>query len=399
MEKIFIVSAVRTPFGSFGGSLREVPVKDLAAHVIRGVVERVKLTPGKVQEIYLGVCCQAQSEEVLAPVIARQALLDAEFPSETVSLTMDRACCAGTAAIQMAHRSLRSGDVGVCIAGGAENMSLTPYVLHDLRWGSRLRNVTLREPLIISYRGNPVARDAGEVAMEYGITREEQDEWTLLSQKRYAAAKEAGKFKEEIIPITVSSGRKGETSLFFEDEFPRPSTTLERLAGLSTVYGSPTVTAGNAPGLNDGAAALLVMNENKAMELCLNPLAEIVATASVADNPRNIPVVPAYAIRKVIAQADLSVEDIELFEINEAFAAMPLTSAQILADGDAGRLMWIKDRTNVNGGAIAVGHPVGASGARIVMTLVYELRRLGGGYGVAAICGGMAQGDAVLVRV
>lgn len=399
MEKAVIVSAVRTPFGSFGGSLKEVPVKDLAARVIMGTVERAGLPPEKVEEIFLGVCCQAQSEEVLAPVIARQALLDAGFPVETVSVTLDRACCAGTAAIQMAHRSLRSGDAGVCIAGGAENMSLTPYVLHDLRWGSRLRNITIREPLIISYRGNPVARDAGEVAVEHGITREEQDEWALLSQKRYAAAKEAGKFKEEILPITVPSGRKGETSLFAEDEFPRPNTSLERLAGLSTVYGSPTVTAGNAPGLNDGAAALLVMNESRAKEFGLSPLAEIVATASVADSPRNIPVVPAYAIRKVVAQAGLSIEDMELFEINEAFAAMPLTSTKILADGDDRKLMRLRERTNINGGAIAVGHPVGASGARIVMTLVYELRRRGGGYGVAAICGGMAQGDALLVRV
>lgn len=399
MKKAVIVGAVRTPFGSFGGSLRGIPVKNLAAYVISGVVERAGLSPVKVEEIYLGVCCQAQSEEVMAPVIARQALIDAGFPVETVSLTMDRACCAGTAAIQMAHRSLRSGDVSICIAGGAENMSLTPYVLHDLRWGSRLRNVTLREPLIISYRGNPVARDAGEVALEYGITREEQDEWALMSQKRYDAAKEAGKFREEIMPITVSAGRKGEISLFSEDEFPRPGTTLKRLARLSTVYGSPTVTAGNAPGLNDGAAALLIMNENKAKEFGFSPLAEIVATASVAESPRNIPVVPAYAIRKVIAQAGLSIDDIDLFEINEAFAAMPLTSSKILAEGDDVKIEWIRERTNVNGGAIAIGHPVGASGARIVMTLVYELRRRGGGYGVAAICGGMAQGDAVLVRV
>lgn len=399
MEKIVIVSAVRTPFGSFGGSLKEVPVKNLAAHVLRGVVERVNVPPERVQEIFLGVCCQAQSEEVLAPVIARQALIDAGFPVETVSVTLDRACCSGTAAIQMAHRSVRSGDVKVSIAGGAENMSLTPYVLHELRWGTRMRNVTLREPLIISYRGNPVARDAGEVAVEYGITREEQDEWALLSQKRYAAAKEAGKFKEEIIPITVPAGRKGETTVFLEDEFPKPNATMEKLSSLSTVYGSPTVTAGNAPGLNDGAAALLVMTESEAKKLGLEPLAEILATASVADSPRNIPIVPAYAIKKVLSDTSLSIEDMKLFEINEAFAAMPLTSSKILADGDKERLKWIRERTNVNGGAIAIGHPVGASGARIVMTMINELRRRDGGFGVAAICGGMAQGDAILVRV
>lgn len=399
MEKTVIVSAVRTPFGSFGGSLRGVPVIDLAALVLKEVIARVKLSLDKVEEIFLGVCCQAQSEEVLAPVIARQALINAGFPVETVSLTLDRACCSGMAAVQLAHRSIQCGAVRIAIGGGAENMSLTPYVLPDLRWGTRLRNVTLRDPLIISYRGVPVARDAGEVALEYGITREEQDEWAVLSQRRYAAAKKAGKFKDEIVPVTVPGARKGEQVVFSEDEFPRPHTTLEKLAGLPTVYGSPTVTAGNAPGLNDGAAAVLVMTEGEARKHGLEPLAEIVATASVAGAPRNIASVPAFAIRKVLSDAGLTVKDMELFEINEAFAAMPLTSSKILADGDGELLNWIRERLNVNGGAIAIGHPVGASGARILMTMVYELRRRGGGYGVAAICGGMAQGDAIIVRV
>jgi acetyl-CoA C-acetyltransferase len=251
----------------------------------------------------------------------------------------------------------------------------------------------------ITYNGfTHLALDAGEVALEHGIGREEQDEWALRSQMRYQDAKKRGVFEDEIIPIEIPQV-KGDPLIFKEDEFPKPNTTFEKLAKLNTVYGSPTVTAGNAPGLDAGASAVLMMKRSKAEELNLKPMARIASIASIAMDPRYIAAAPAPAIEKAISKAGLAVENMDRIEINEAFAAMPLVATKILANGDPDITQKLREKTNVNGGAVAIGHPVGASGARVFMTLMYELMRIKGRYGVCAICGGLAQGDSAVIEV
>jgi acetyl-CoA C-acetyltransferase len=242
--------------------------------------------------------------------------------------------------------------------------------------------------------------DAGEVALEYGITREDQDRWAYQSQMKYAKAISEGKFRigEELMTVEIPQ-RKGPPLLFEKDEFPKPDTTLEKLSKLPLVYGSPTVTAGNAPGLDTGASAILIMSERKAKEKGLNPLARILSMVATATTPRLIAAIPGFTIQKALEKAHRTLDQVDLIEINEAFAAMPLVSASILAGGNPEKVNTFLGKTNVNGGAIAIGHPVGASGARILMTLIYELRRRGGGVGVASICGGLAQGEGAMVQV
>jgi acetyl-CoA C-acetyltransferase len=265
-----------------------------------------------------------------------------------------------------------------------------------------LGNIELWDGLFgLGYKGfNPVSVDAGEVALEYGISREDQDRWAYQSQMRYAKAFAEGKFKlgEELMRVEIPQ-KKGPPIIFERDEFPRPDTTLEKLSKLPLVYGSPTVTAGNAPGLDTGASAILLMSEKKAKEKGLKPLAKILSMVATATTPRLIAAIPGFTIQKALEMAQISLDQIDLIEVNEAFAAMPLVSAKILADGDPEKMKSLLEKTNVNGGAIAMGHPVGASGARILMTLIYELRRRGGGIGVASICGGLAQGDGAVVQV
>lgn len=246
----------------------------------------------------------------------------------------------------------------------------------------------------------PEAVNAGEGAIKHGIGREEQDEWAYRSQMRYQEAKKAGKFMlgEELMRVEAPQ-KKGPALFLDEDAFPKPDTTLEKLAKLKTIYGSPTVTPGNAPGLDTGAAALLIMSGIRAKELGLKPMAKVIATASVCTDPTMLAVNPGLAIRKVLSKAGITIDDIGLIEINEAYAAVPLVSSKILGNGDESKTRKLREKLNVNGGAIAIGHPVGASGARIIMTLMYELRRRGGGWGAAAICGGLGQGDAVLIKV
>lgn len=396
-SEVVIVSAVRTPYGKFGGALKDTPGVELAAHVIREVLKRANLAPDQVDEVYLGTCVPAETG-VIAPVVARQALLLAGLPEETVSLTLDRACCSSMTAIQMALRSIQLGEAEVALAVGAENLSRTPYVMPNLRWGLRMGHTVVEDALQMKYPGHqPVSVDTGEIALAHGIGRETLDAWAYRSQARYQEAHLAGKYAEEIAPLELST-RKGPVT-FAADEFPKPETTPESLAKLPTVYGSPTVTAGNAPGLDAGATALLLMSRKKADSLALKPLATVLTVASVAGEPKDIVTIPAKAIEKGLAKTGLSLEDLALIEINEAFAAMPLVSTKLLGGGDEAKVEALRDRTNVNGGAIAIGHPVGASGARIVMALVNELGRRGGGYGAAAICGGLGQGDCTILRV
>ena len=263
---------------------------------------------------------------------------------------------------------------------------MTPLVVQDY-----LNPITYREY-------SPLGKDAGEIAIEYGISREEQDQWALGSQQKWVAADKAGKFNDELVPVEVPQ-RKGDPIIFDKDEFPKPNSTMEGLARLKTIYGSPTVTAGNAPGLDAGAAAVIIMRRSKAEEMGIKPLASIIAVASGASEPRRMAELPGFVIQKALKTAQLGIDDMDVVEINEAFAAVTLVSTKILAEGDETTWREILAKTNPNGGAIAIGHPVGASGARILMTLMYELRRRGGTLGVCAICGGLAQGDCAIIKV
>ncbi|KJS15744.1 MAG: acetyl-CoA acetyltransferase [Peptococcaceae bacterium BRH_c4b] len=400
-REVVVVSAVRTPFGKFGGSLKDFDCYDLGAVVMREVLQRVNVPGNAVGEIYWGVGDTAACKDVYTPVAARQSLLKAGLPPETTSCTLDKACVSGMTAVQLGFRAIRYGEIDAAIGGGATTFSQEPLIVRNLRWnGFRMGEMVMEDPLFrLGYKDyNPVAVDAGEVAVEHGITRQEQDEWALRSHRLYGSALERNLISAEILPLEINV--KGNTARqLTQDEQYRPDVTLEKLARLPTIYGSPTVTAGNAPGLNDGAAAILIMSKERAQSLGLTPLATIVSMVNSGAKPRLIAEVPAYAIQKALQQSGLTLDQMNLLEINEAFAAMPLVSTKILGSGNQKLVSELRDKVNVNGGAVAVGHANTASGARILMTLIYELRRRGGGYGAAAICGGLAQGDATIVKV
>ena len=401
-NNVVVVSAVRTPFGRFGGTLKDIPSIELGAMVIREALRRVNVKGEEIEETYYGVAVPGEVG-LETDVPARQATLKAGMPPDAVSITLDRACCSSMAAVRLGFRAIRSGEIDMALGVGAENMSRAPLIVPpEIRWGKRLGNIELWDGLYgLGYKGfNPVSVDAGEVALEYGITREDQDRWAYQSQMKYAKAFAEGKFKmgEELMRVEIPQ-RKGPPIVLEKDEFPKPDTTLEKLSKLPLVYGSPTVTAGNAPGLDTGASAILLMTERKAKERGLKPLAKILSMVANATTPRLIAAIPGFNIQKALEKARVTLDQVDLIEVNEAFAAMPLVSAKILADGDPEKMKSLLGKTNVNGGAIAIGHPVGASGARILMTLIYELRRRGGGIGVASICGGLAQGDGAVVEV
>ena len=304
-------------------------------------------------------------------------------------------------ATHLGFNDIRWGESEIVVVAGAENFSRVPFIIHPgarLGQGPRLGHIKVRDPMIgMGYKDfNPVAVDGGEGALSHSVTREDQDLWAFMSQQRYQEARKAGKFEDEIVPITVTLGK--EEIVFEEDEFPKPYTTLERLAELPTVYGSPTVTPGNAPGLNDGASCMVLMSLKKAREMNIPPLARIMEIGSVCDLPNKITIVPAKVIDQILEKAGLGMGEVDLLEINEAFAAMPTTCAKILSQGDGALEEGIREKLNVNGGAIAIGHPLGASAIRITLTLIHELRRRGGGKGIAAICGGLAQGEGILVE-
>lgn len=398
-KEIVVASAVRTPFSKFGGALRETHSIDIAVFVMKESLKRAGLQATDLDELYYGMCIQSEAA-LESNVNARQALLRAGFPPTLVSLTIDRACCSSLAAAQLSYRSLLLGESNICMSVGSENMSNTPLVMNGIRWGRGLQPPILKDHLNpITYSGfNHLAKDAGDVALRNGVTREMQDAWALGSQQKYQEALRQGKFKDEMMPLELPGGKKGPVILD-KDEFPKTDTTIEGLGKLKTVYGSPTVTAGNAPGLDAGASALVIMNSEAAAKHNVKKLATILTVQSISHQADGIAEAPAYAIRKALAKTGLKLDDVKLIEINEAFAAVPLTSTKILSEGNDKKWQELKDKTNVNGGAIAIGHPVGASGGRILMTLIYELRRRGGGIGVCAICGGLAQADAAIVRV
>ena len=401
---VVIVSAVRTPFGRFDGVMKEIPSIDLGVLVLKEAVRRIELDPQEVDELYYGTCIPAEYAPYL-DVPARQVTLLAGFPADNKSLTIDRACCSSMTALRLGSRAIRSGEADVVIAMGSESMGNTCHLVEAKysRWGNRLGPIPMEDVLFeLGYakKGfHSVALDAGDVALEYGISREEQDRWGLRSHQRWFQAYREGKYKigEEILPVEISQ-KKGDPIVMDRDEQPR-ETSLEKLARLKTIYGSPTVTPGNAPGMNSGAAAIVIMSRRKAREKGLKCLAAIEAMEWAAEDPKYMATLPAKAIEKVLARAHKQIKDMDLIEINEAFAAVTLVSVKILAGMDKREIPGIQERVNVNGGAIAIGHPVGASGARITMTLMYELLRRKGGLGVAAICGGLGQGESVILKV
>ncbi len=402
MSEVAVISAARSPFGKFGGALREFTLPDLGGMVAAEAIRRAGLDAADVEEVAVGVNLPGADRS-----IARQVLIKAGIPTHRVAYTVDRACCSSMAAINQAARALRLGETRVAVAGGTENMSRVPYFLTNMRWGHMLGDVELKDQLVIAdpMTGKPRAVQAGEEAMEYGIGREEQDRWALRSHQRYFAARDAGRFAKELMPIEVPQP-KGAPLRMVEDESPRADTTLEKLAKLPAIYGSPTVTAGNAPGLNTGASAMVLMSREEAKHRGLTPLGTLVGWAMASGHPDRLASIPATSARLALERAHLTIDDIDLIEINEAFAAVPLVSTLLLAGRDSKKTETIREKTNVDGGAIAIGHPTGATGARLVLHLLFELQRrraeAGNGrpyYGLATLCGGIGEGEAIVVRV
>ncbi len=396
-----IVSAVRTPFGRYCGSLREMDYFDLGAIPMKEVLKRISLDPKEVQEVFWGVGDTSPCKDVYTPVAARQTLLKAGLPAETPSIALDKACVSAMSAAKLATMAIRLGEIDVAIAGGATTFSQEPLIVRGLRYqGFRMGDVKMEDPLFaLGYKDfNPVSVDTDDVAFEYGFTREDMDSWAYESHRKYGEAWNAGKFKDEILPIEIQFKKQDPYTLDIDEQY-RANTTMEGLAKLKPIYGTRAITAGNAPGLNDGATALVVMSKEKAEALNLEILATIIAMTSVAIAPNRMPEGPGVAMKKVLPLADMKVEDIDIIEINEAFAAVPLVSLDVLMDKDRKKAKALYEKTNVNGSAIAIGHPNTSSGARIMMNLIYELRRRGGGYAMGSICGGLAQADACILKV
>lgn len=386
-----IAGAARTPFGKLGGALASVPAVSLGGIAVAEALSRARVAPDQVDEVLMGMVLQAGAGQVPS----RQAARLAGVPWEVPTTTINKVCASGLRAVTLADQLIRAGDVEVVVAGGMESMSQAPYALAGARFGLRMGDgevidLMQHDGLRCPFDHVPMVAHGSSVAREYGITREAQDAFALRSQERAIAAMEAGRLAEEIVSVTVK-GKKGEL-IVERDEAPRADTSLAKLAALLPVFDPQgTITAGNAPGVNDGAGALVVVSEQRAKRDGLPVLATILGHAQVGAPAPYIATTPGLAVQKLLQQTGVRLADIDLFEINEAFAAVTLTSGQIVG--------WDLERVNVNGGAIAFGHPIGASGARILMTLIYELRRRGGGLGIAAICSGAAQGDAVLVQV
>ncbi|MGZ4122348.1 MAG: acetyl-CoA C-acetyltransferase [Tumebacillaceae bacterium] len=391
MSKTVIVSYARTPFGRFGGGLAPLVATDLGGIAIKEALNRAELSPEAVEEVLMGMVLQGGAGQIPSRQAAIKAGLSWEVPTETIN----KVCASGMRAITLGDQIIRSGDADVIVAGGMESMSNAPYILPNARWGMRMGDsaaidLMTYDGLRCAFHDVHMAVHGSTVAAEYGIDRESQDAWALRSQERAIAAIDAGLMAEEIVPVEVP-GRKGVT-VVDTDEAPRPDTTLDKLSSLPPVFKKDgTITAGNAPGVNDGAVALVLMSEEKALAEGKKPLATILGHAAVGADAPYIATTPGLAIQKLLAKTGYKLEDIDLFEVNEAFAAVTLTSGKIVG--------WDEEKVNVNGGAVAFGHPIGASGARVVGTLIYELRRRGGGLGIAAICSGAAQGDAILLRV
>ncbi|ADL13343.1 acetyl-CoA C-acetyltransferase [Acetohalobium arabaticum] len=391
MEEIVIASAVRTAIGSFGGSLKKVSAIELGTTTIKAALERAELDAGEVDEVIMGNVLQAGSGQNPA----RQASVNAGLPVETPAMTINKVCGSGLKAVNLAAQAIKAGDGDVFVVGGMENMSQAPYVQNKARWGERMGHGKLVDTMIqdglwCAFNDYHMGITAENVAEQWDISREEQDEFAATSQQRAEAALEEGKFEDEIVPVEVPQ-RKGDPVVFDKDEYPRSGVTAEGLANLRPAFKKDgTVTAGNASGINDGAAALVVMTKSKAEELGVEPLATIKSYASAGVDPAIMGTGPIPSSKKALQEADLTVEDMDLVEANEAFASQSLAVVQDLG--------LDTEKVNVNGGAIALGHPIGASGARILITLLHEMKKQDSKYGLATLCIGGGQGAATVVE-
>ncbi len=393
---IVVAAVARTPFGRFNGTLRDLSGPELGAAMIDEVCARVKFPACSVDAVYLGVGMIGSA--MLTP--ARVAVLRSQLPNETPSFAVDRACCSGMTAVGLGFKEIRAGSAETVICGGFESLSRTPLLMPRNRERA-LGELVLDDPLLLrapDFIGGSISSYSAEEALKHGIDRAAQDEWAVESHRRYFAADAQGYFEFERVPVRLPDGKNGDR-VVDKDESPRRDTSLEKLASLNTVRGSKTITPGNAPGLNDGAAALVLLSDKKARELSLPVLAHIRGYAQVAEGPTSGSYTPAIAIEKLLKPHGLTPDKLDLIEINEAFAATVLVSTLRLASKDAAAAAKLRARVNPHGGAVAIGHPLGASGARLVMTLINGLRRRGGGVGAAAICGGYGQGDSILVDV
>jgi acetyl-CoA C-acetyltransferase len=390
--EVVIVSAVRTALGNFNGSLKNVSAPELGATVIKGALEGAGVNPDQVDEVIMGNVLQAG----LGQNPARQAAIKAGIPESVSSMTINKVCGSGLKAVHLATQAILAGDAEIVVAGGMENMSQAPYLLKNARDGFKMGDQKLVDALTSDgltcvFNNYHMGITAENLASKYSITREEQDEFSAWSQEKAVNAIESGRFKDEIIPVLIPQ-RKGEPLSFATDEYPKKGTTAEKLAGLRPAFKKDgSVTAGNASGINDGAAAVVVMSKKKADELGLKPIVTIKANANAGVDPSIMGIGPVPAVRKALEKASVSMEDVNLIEANEAFAVQSLAVGQ--------ELQFNKEILNVNGGAIALGHPIGASGARILVTLIHEMKRRNAKTGLATLCIGGGQGVATIVEL
>ncbi|KGR80191.1 acetyl-CoA C-acetyltransferase [Ureibacillus manganicus] len=394
MRKTVILDGARTAFGKFGGGLSSLSASDLGGIAIKGALEKANIKPEDVNEVIMGTVLQAGQGQIPS----RQAATKAAIPFNVKTETINKVCASGMRSVTLADQLIRLGDEEVIVAGGMESMSNAPYLLPKGRWGLRMGDAQLIDGMI--FDGLSCAFDPNHVHMgtygnstssEFEISREAQDEWSLRSHQLALQAIEAGKFSEEIVPVEIK-GRKGDITVVDQDEAPRKETSLEALSKLKPAFDKDgTITAGNAPGVNDGACAMVLMSEERADREGRKPLAYILGHAEIGVEPKDFPQTPGLVINELLNKTGKSAEEIDLVEINEAFATVALVSNKIAGINP--------EKVNVNGGAVALGHPIGASGARIILTLAYELKRRGGGIGIAAICSGGGQGDAIMIEV
>ena len=391
MREVVIVSAVRTAIGSFGGSLKDIPAAELGSIVIKEAVNRAGIKPELVEEVVMGNVIQAgQGQNV-----ARQAAVKAGLPVEVPAMTINKVCGSGLRCVALAAQMIKAGDCDVVIAGGMENMSSAPYAMPGARWGQRMGDgkmvdTMIKDALWDAFNDYHMGVTAENIAKQWGLTREMQDEFAVNSQLKAEKAIKEGKFVDEIVPVVIPQ-RKGEPKVFDQDEFPRFGSTIEKMAKLRPAFiKDGTVTAANASGINDGAAAFVVMSAEKAQELGVKPMAKIVSYGSKGLDPAIMGYGPFHATKKALEVAGLTVEDMDLIEANEAFAAQSLAVAK--------DLNFDMEKVNVNGGAIALGHPVGASGARILVTLLHEMEKRDAKKGLATLCIGGGMGTALVVE-
>ena len=391
MREVVIVSAARTPIGAFGGSLKGVPTRKLGAIAIKAAIERAGIKPEMVDEVIMGAVLQGG----LGQNVARQMTLDAGLPIEVPAMTINKVCGSGLRAVELAAQIIKAGDADIVVAGGAENMSATAYAMPAARFGARMNNTQLvdmmvNDGLTDAFAGYHMGITAENVAEQWGLTREELDEFAVISQNRAEAAIKAGKFVDEIVPVELPQ-KKGDPIIFDTDEFPKFGTTIDKVAKLKPAFKKDgIVTAANASGINDAGAAVVVMSKEKAEELGIKPMCTIKSYASAGVDPSIMGVGPVPASKKALDKAGLTIEDIDLVEANEAFATQSLAVRKDLG--------LDPEKTNVNGGAIAIGHPIGASGCRILISLIHEMIKRDSKYGLATLCIGGGMGTSIIVE-